>query len=81
MFETGSETQLLSIFTSGGWTLLTAVNLMLFSLIHNPCSTTIHTIYRETRSAKWTIVASVLGGGVGVAATFIVAQMWRLLAM
>jgi ferrous iron transport protein B len=81
MFETGSETQLLSIFTSGGWTLLTAVNLMLFSLIHNPCSTTIHTIYRETRSAKWTIVASVLPVAMGLAATFIVAQMWRLLAM
>ena len=35
-------------------TLLTAVNLMLFSLLHNPCSTTIYTIYKETRSAKWT---------------------------
>ena len=40
--------------SAGGWTLLTAVNLMLFSLLHNPCSTTIYTIYKETGSAKWT---------------------------
>ena len=33
-----------------GWTMLTAVNLMLFSLLHNPCATTIMTIYKETRS-------------------------------
>ena len=36
-----------------GWTMLTAVNLMLFSLLHNPCATTILTIYKETLSAKW----------------------------
>ncbi len=35
-----------------GWTLLTAVNLMLFSLLHNPCATTILTIYKETLSAQ-----------------------------
>ena len=44
MFELDSLGATLSIFNAGGWTLLTAVNLMLFSLIHNPCSTTIHTI-------------------------------------
>ena len=37
-----------------GWTMLTAVNLMLFSLLHNPCATTILTIWKETRSVKWT---------------------------
>ena len=40
--------------------MLTAVNLMLFSLVHNPCSTTIYTIYKETKSAKWTALASLL---------------------
>ena len=33
--------------------MLTAVNLMLFSLLHNPCATTIMTIYKETGSRKW----------------------------
>jgi ferrous iron transport protein B len=44
----------------GGWTALTGINLMLFSLLHNPCSTTILTIWKETRSAKWTTVATLL---------------------
>lgn len=45
---------------AGGWTLLTGVNLMLFSLLHNPCSTTLLTIYRETGSKKWTAVSALL---------------------
>ena len=64
----------------GGWTLLTAVNLMLFSLLHNPCSTTIYTIYKETKSVKWTVVASVLPVILGFIVTFLVAQIWRILA-
>lgn len=79
MFELDSLGATLSIFNAGGWTLLTAVNLMLFSLIHNPCSTTIHTIYKETGSAKWTIVSTFLPVAMGLAATFFVAQFWRLL--
>ena len=79
MFELDSLGATLSIFNAGGWTLLPAVNLMLFSLIHNPCSTTIHTIYKETGSAKWTIVSTFLPVAMGLAATFFVAQFWRLL--
>ena len=63
---------------AGGWTLLTAVNLMLFSLVHNPCTTTIYTIYKETRSAKWTTVATVIPVVMGFVVTFLVAQIWRL---
>ncbi len=69
-----------AIFQAGGWSLLTAVNLMLFSLVHNPCSTTIYTIWKETRSAKWTAVSSLLPVGMGVGLCFLVAQVWRLLA-
>ena len=79
MFE-GDISDTAGIFLSGGWTLLTAFNLMLFSLIHNPCSTTIYTIYKETRSAKWTAVASLLPVAMGFAVTFLVAQVWRLVA-
>jgi ferrous iron transport protein B len=78
MFELESGIETMALFQSGGWTLLTAVNLMLFSLIHNPCSTTIYTIYKETGSKKWTIVASLLPLGMGFALTFVVAQIWRL---
>ncbi len=78
MFELDSEQATMEIFQAGGWTLLTAINLMLFSLIHNPCSTTIYTIYKETGSARWTALASLLPIAMGFAVTFLVAQLWRL---
>jgi ferrous iron transport protein B len=80
MFETQSTGDLMTIFQAGGWTLLTAVNLMLFSLIHNPCSTTIYTIYKETGSVKWTTVSALLPVVMGFAVTFVVAQVWRLVS-
>jgi len=64
----------------GGWTTLTAVNLMLFSLLHNPCSTTLYTIYQETKSWWWTALSALLPLAMGFTVTFLVAQVWRLLA-
>lgn len=77
LFE-GSNSEVANILHAGGWTLLTGVNLMLFSLLHNPCSTTIYTIYKETRSAKWTAVASLLPLVLGLVVCFLVAQIWKL---
>jgi ferrous iron transport protein B len=78
MFELGDQSAYMAVLTAGGWTLLTAINLMLFSLIHNPCSTTIYTIYKETGSVKWTVVSALLPVGMGIAICFFVAQIWRL---
>ena len=80
MFELDSIAATMDIFQEGGWTLLTGVNLMLFSLIHNPCSPTMYPIYAEPKSAKWTAVASLLPLLLGFLVTFFVAQLWRLLA-
>ncbi len=79
MFELDSMDATANVLKAGGWTLLTAVNLMLFSLLHNPCSTTIYTIYKETKSVKWTVFASVMPVVLGFVVTFLVAQVWRLL--
>lgn len=79
MFE-GSTSEIATILHAGGWTVLTGVNLMLFSLLHNPCSTTIYTIYKETKSVKWTVVASILPLIMGLVVCFIVAQLWYLFA-
>ncbi|MCB0262621.1 MAG: ferrous iron transporter B [Calditrichaeota bacterium] len=79
IFEFDSLSAYSAVFQAGGWTLLTAVNLMLFSLVHNPCSTTIYTIYKETNSVKWTTVATLLPLGLGFALCFFVAQFWRLI--
>jgi len=80
MFELESGAETMALFRAGGWTLLTAINLMLFSLIHNPCSTTIYTIFKETGSRKWTWVASLMPVVMGFGVTFLVAQIWRLIA-
>jgi ferrous iron transport protein B len=77
MFEADLESTK-AILVAGGWTLLTAVNLMLFSLVHNPCSTTLYTMYKETGSRKWTAVAAFLPLAMGFGITFIIAQVWRL---
>ena len=78
MFELDSMNATGDILKAGGWTMLTGINLMIFSLLHNPCSTTIYTIYKETKSTKWTVIASVLPVIIGLAVTFMVAQLWRI---
>ncbi|MCU0777001.1 MAG: hypothetical protein MUF86_04960 [Akkermansiaceae bacterium] len=78
MFE-ADEATVHAMLTAGGWTTLTAVCLMLFSLCHNPCSTTLYTIYRETRSWKWTAVSALLPLVMGFALCALVAAVWRAL--
>ena len=78
MFELDSQMMTKNILLAGGWTALTGVCLMLFSLLHNPCSTTIYTIYKETRSIKWTVISTLLPIAMGIIACFFIAQVWRL---
>jgi ferrous iron transport protein B len=67
------------LLRANGWTTLTALNLMLFSLLHNPCSTTIYTIYQETGSARWTAVATFLPLVMGFIVCFLLTQVVRLM--
>lgn len=80
MFELDSVADTAQILQAGGWTLLTGINLMLFSLLHNPCSTTIYTIYKETKSVKWTTISTLLPIILGLVVTFFVTQIWRIIA-
>ncbi len=80
MLEFDSDGQTQQVLTElGGWTLLTGINLMLFSLLHNPCSTTIWTIWKETRSLKWTAVSTFLPIALGFAVCLLTATVARLL--
>lgn len=67
------------IFLDHGWTWLTALNMMLFSLLHYPCGTTLFNIWKETKSAKWTLLSFVIPTVIAIAVTFIVAQTVRAL--
>ena len=78
MFEAGSATATAEVLRAGGWTVLTGINLMLFSLLHNPCSTTIYTIWKETRSAKWTVLATLMPVAMGAGVCFVITQVWQL---
>ncbi len=78
MFDLDSNNAIRDVLHAGGWTTLTAINLMLFSLLHNPCSTTILTIYNETKSRKWTTVATLLPLALGIAITLTTATIARL---
>lgn len=60
------------------WTMLTAVNLMLFALLHNPCATTIITIFKETKSKKWAAIGALMPLGIGVVVTIATAGIARL---
>lgn len=62
-----------------GWTMLTAVNLMLFSLLHNPCATTILTMWKETRSVKWTTIGALMPLGLAFAVCLVTATAARLM--
>lgn len=53
---------------------------MLFSLLHNPCATTILTIYRETLSKKWTAIGALMPLAIGFIVTILVATIWRMVA-
>ncbi len=59
------------VLVSNGWTWVTAVSVMLFSLMHWPCSTTCLTVKKETSSIKWTILSIVIPTFCGVVSCLI----------
>ncbi len=61
-----SLTQLQTILTANGWTAATALSVLLFTLFHFPCGTTCLTIWRETKSIRWTILAILLPTAAGI---------------
>ncbi|MEG1240904.1 MAG: nucleoside recognition domain-containing protein, partial [Oscillospiraceae bacterium] len=66
-----------SVLTQNGWTTVTALCTMLFSLFHWPCSTTCLTIWKETKSPKWTLLAVATPTAVGMVLCFAAATLAR----
>ena len=67
-----------TLLVNNGWTYITAICTMLFSLIHFPCATTILTIKKETKSIKWTFAAFLIPTICGIIVCFIVSNLLRL---
>ncbi len=67
------------LLVSNGWTPLTAVCTMIFSLMHWPCSTTCMTIRKESQSIKWTLTSFLIPTICGMVICFAVATVWRMI--
>lgn len=81
MIELDNFTELGNVLRDNGWTYLTALNVMLFSLLHWPCATTLITIRKETGSNKWTAVGFILPTIIGICVCFITTTIFRLLGL
>lgn len=79
LLEFDSLDALRALLVDNGWTWLTAVCTMLFSLMHWPCSTTCMTIGKETKSVKWTLISFAVPTIIGMVVCFLVATAARLL--
>ncbi|WP_439332243.1 nucleoside recognition domain-containing protein [Priestia megaterium] len=75
LIEIEDATRLKQIFLDHHWTWLTALNMMLFSLLHFPCGTTLVNIYKETKNVKWTFLAFAIPTVIAIGVTFAVAQV------
>lgn len=75
--EVTNISELRTLFIQNGWTMITAVNTMLFSLMHWPCSTTLLTIKKETGSLFWTMLAFVIPTLAGIICCFVFTSIAR----
>ena len=66
LIEMDNLVMLKSLLVENGWTWITAINVMLFSLMHWPCSTTLLTIKKEANSWKWAIVSFLVPAVTGI---------------
>lgn len=71
-------TELKSLLINNGWTIKTAIVTLIFMLFHFPCSTTILTIKKETKSIFWTFMAFVIPTFIGLALCFLINLLFKL---
>ena len=67
-----------TILIQNGWTILTAINVMIFSLLHFPCATTLLTIKKETGSWKWSALGFLLPTICGIVICLITTGVWNI---
>lgn len=76
--DSGSLATLHTLLVQNGWTCFTAVSMLLFTLMHWPCATTLLTIKKETHSLKWTFLAFLIPTVLGFVFCFLFNCMVRL---
>ena len=78
LIEFQNISTLRDLLIANGWTIVTAINVMIFTLMHFPCGTTLLTIRKETGSFKWTLVSFLLPTLFGIVVCFLVTQTFAL---
>lgn len=73
-----SVSEMKDVFLQNGWTWLTAVNTIIFSLMHWPCSTTLITIKKETGSFKWAALSAVIPTVLGITFCIIITAVAKI---
>lgn len=73
--------QIGQILIQNGWTLLTAINVMIFTLLHFPCATTLMTIKKEAGGLKWSVLAFLLPTVCGVVLCMVTTSIWNLVSL
>ncbi|WP_202976486.1 nucleoside recognition domain-containing protein [Anaerophilus nitritogenes] len=81
MLELDSIEAMGNLFIANGWTWLTGLNVMLFSLLHFPCATTLLTINKESGSFKWTFLSAIIPTIVAIVTCFVLTQIVRLIGL
>ena len=81
LLDMSNLAELKTLLVDNGWTWLTAVCTMLFSLMHWPCSTTCLTIKKETQSLKWTAISFLIPTVIGICVCMLFAGAVRLLGL
>jgi len=81
ILELDTLEDLKNLLVSNGWTWLTGLCVMLFSLMHFPCGTTLWTVKKEAGSVKWAFAAFAIPTAVGIAVCFLVANGARILGL
>ncbi len=81
MLELSSLQEMSNLFAANGWTWLTALNVMLFSLLHFPCGTTLWTMRKESGSIKWTAFAALMPTAIAIIVCFFTAQFARFFGL
>ncbi len=78
LLEASDLSAVFAVLSQNGWTAVTGVCFILFSLMHFPCSTTLLTVYKETKSVKWTLLSFLLPTAYGFALCVIVNLVSKL---
>ena len=81
MVDFADINELKNLLVTHGWTVLTALNTIIFSLMHFPCSTTCLTIHKETNSWKWTLLAFLIPTVCGIVLCLATSTVWRIIQL